>query len=183
MSNSTGFTPTNDSIDSTNKVSSFDDTPSFLSSETTGIPSPLLLEKSLVPDLAQAFDSNLEWKTDPTWVPGPWDEVAFARNIEKKPLATPPPDSGLVKQFVCSLCNKSYKRKNDARIHVGEVHLSLYRFFCPYCPHKTSRGWSYDRHLRNVHKIYRRDEKKRGARAVNGVRSLSIVRKHEFKHI
>lgn len=131
------------------------------------------------------FTGHLEWKTDPGWVPCCWKDVATVRNIDKSvypvhlyyprgPPITPPVtpstsanssscegdgegDKEKDKVFECWICRKTYKRKNDARIHVGEVHLELYRFFCPLCPHKTSRGWSYDRHLRNVHKVHDRD--------------------------
>jgi len=134
------------------------------------------------PIFGPGFTGHLDWKTDPGWVPGCWKNVVLAENIDKKvwpvhiycnsrpPIISSPVtpsssmDSSLCegdgegdKVYECWICRKTYKRKNDARIHVGEVHLELYRFFCPICPHKTSRGWSYDRHLRNVHKVRDRE--------------------------
>lgn len=88
---------------------------------------------------------------DEKWEPGSWSTVAYAKNIA--PEEPPSKCEGEERHFICCLCNRTYKRKNDARIHVGEAHLSLYKFFCWLCPHKTSRGWSFKRHLRNVHRV------------------------------
>lgn len=94
---------------------------------------------------------------DEKWEPGSWSDVSYAKMIpkvdENSVHQSCSPVAGEQRQFECTLCHRTYKRKNDARIHVGEAHLELFKFFCWRCPHKTSRGWSFKRHLRNVHQI------------------------------
>ena len=192
MSSHTNITPSSESSVFHDTAQSLDGSPSVLFTEPINTPSPEPVKKELELvsdrdflqlDLESEFDPKNLWKVDPNWVPGPWDDVAYARNIEKESPPPPPPESGLVKQYVCSLCDKSYKRKNDARIHVGEVHLSLYRFFCQYCSHKTSRGWSFDRHLRNVHKVYTRNGKKRSARPAHGITKSRATGQSESRRL
>lgn len=107
-----------------------------------------------------------EWLTDPNWEfdATSWEDVTLAQNIARDGEEEADKENINEKDLkhLCRICDKVYKRKNDARIHVGEAHLALYKFFCPYCPHKTSRGWSYDRHMRNVHKV-NADRPKRGS--------------------
>ena len=102
--------------------------------------------------------TTMDWLTNPSWEfdSRSWEDVTMARNIALENNEEAEKENSIQdkdRKYFCRLCSKEYKRKNDARIHVSEAHLALYKFFCPFCPHKTSRGWSYDRHMKNVHKM------------------------------
>lgn len=66
------------------------------------------------------------------------------------------------RNFVCSMCNKTFKRKYHLRRHMSETHqdtrrdyLKEHNFVCPIC-HKTfKRKYHLRRHMNKTHQVTR----------------------------
>jgi DNA-directed RNA polymerase subunit RPC12/RpoP len=56
--------------------------------------------------------------------------------------------------FVCLLCGKTIKRKDNAKVHIAEKHMPPRQYRCPPCGRQfTNRGFSG--HVNNVHPTWK----------------------------
>ncbi|XP_044740564.1 gastrula zinc finger protein XlCGF8.2DB-like [Chrysoperla carnea] len=66
----------------------------------------------------------------------------------KKPQPPPPPNTGKIKPFTCTVCNKQFMRRANLQMHVSNQHSTVRPFQCKVC----EKQFSTKRELR-VHNL------------------------------
>ena len=78
--------------------------------------------------------------------------------MEKEPIESPEKMDTLVNSFVekvgrrCNICNRTYSRISDLKVHIKTVHLKLNRYKCKICGYASYFRKSLINHLRTHNK-------------------------------
>ena len=56
-----------------------------------------------------------------------------------------------IKEFICNICNKAFRRKCQMRIHVSSVHEGIKPFKCESCGSSFKQKRSLVEHVKSVH--------------------------------